>query len=203
MARQEPTNRVATRLVSLRRRWLRGGAAVAAAVPIALLTNVGTAQAVLPPDGGSQIMKYASELYHGHAETYWAGGPIPYVYGGGHLASHAGPSRPAGKTTTGLDCSGFTRYVYRLAWGHEVLGAGSAAGQWTSSKGTATSSPVQGNLVFFYDSSNHIEHVGVYAGTVNGVRYMYHERKTGDGNIRYAPVTDAGLRIAGYRYYSG
>jgi hypothetical protein len=111
------------------RRSLRSVLAVTVALPIALLTGAGTAQAIgiTPPEGGSTIMKYASDLYHGHAETYWGGGPIPYVWGGGHLTAHAGPSKPSGASKTGLDCSGFTRYVYRLAWGREVLGAGSAA----------------------------------------------------------------------------
>ena len=202
MAQQRIWSRLVGRL-TMRRRSLRGALAIAVVVPMAVLTTAGTAHAITPPDGGSSIMTAANDLYHGHAEPYWGGGPIPYVYGGGHLSTHPGPSRPSGASKTGLDCSGFSRYVYYLAWGHEVLGAGSAASQWSSAKGTATSSPVAGNLVFFKNSAGAITHVGVYAGLVSGVRYMYNERHTGDTNIRYEQVAKAGLAVAGYRYYSG
>lgn len=69
-----------------------------------------------------------------------AGKHYPYVFGGGH-GSTPGP------TNGGMDCSGFTRWVYSKAFGRDVLGAGSAASQ--TYKGTLTSNPQPGDLVYF------------------------------------------------------
>jgi cell wall-associated NlpC family hydrolase len=85
-----------------------------------------------------------------------AGKRYPYVWGGGH-GSTPGP------TNGGMDCSGFTRWVYAKAYGYDVLGATTAAGQ--SHKGAQTSSPQAGDLVLFSSgSAGTAHHVAIYLG---------------------------------------
>jgi hypothetical protein len=79
------------------------------------------------------------------ADTYLG---IPYVWGG--------------DSQTGIDCSAFSRQVFRKAYGLELPRKAS----WQSSFGV----PVfkfglqPGDLVFFGPSPDTIEHVGIYMG---------------------------------------
>lgn len=76
---------------------------------------------------------------------------IPYVFGGGH-------GRTPGNPSSGLDCSGFARWVYaQVGWN---LGAGSAESVRRSGAFARTSHPVPGDLIFFGSSSAY--HVGIY-----------------------------------------
>ena len=85
-----------------------------------------------------------------------SGYKYPYVLGGGHGAN-PGPSNG------GLDCSGFARWVYAKAYGYDVLGSGSAAQQ--SYKGTITTNPQPGDLVFYSSGGIHTaHHVAIYLG---------------------------------------
>ncbi|GLW99606.1 NlpC/P60 family protein [Microtetraspora sp. NBRC 16547] len=97
---------------------------------------------------------------------------IPYSWGGGH-GKRPGPSRgtcrgysgsvrpcPA-ERTRGLDCSGFTRWMYRLAFGDDVLGGGNTDDHIRRMRKVRVPRP--GDLVF-YGSRKKTHHVGVYVG---------------------------------------
>ncbi|MEV0971345.1 C40 family peptidase [Microtetraspora glauca] len=97
---------------------------------------------------------------------------IPYSWGGGHGKS-PGPSRgtcrgyhgsvrpcPA-ERTRGLDCSGFTRWMYRLAFGDDVLGRGNTDDHIRRMRRVRVPRP--GDLVF-YGNRKRTHHVGVYVG---------------------------------------
>lgn len=59
-----------------------------------------------------------------------------------------------------FDCSGLTKYVYKVAMGKE-LPHGSRA-QWTKVKRIRKSQAQPGDLVFFFENGEH--HVGIYIG---------------------------------------
>jgi peptidoglycan hydrolase-like protein with peptidoglycan-binding domain len=128
-----------------------------------------------PPSGTvlSKVLSYARAIEAGSAEPGWGGGRIQYVWGGGH---HSAPGPSTGTCVgdpqslschdpgaVGLDCSGFARWVYDLAYGRDVLGAGGTLDQIREMR--AVSSPTPGDLVFFGTSTSHTEHVGVYIGS--------------------------------------
>lgn len=114
-------------------------------------------------DVHDEIVNYANAIMEGEAIHPWDGGQIIYSWGGGHEAT-PGPSygNDRGSDTYCLDCSGFTRWVYSLAYGSDVLGAGGT--HYQIQRMTEVSSPVPGDLVFFGESSTDTTHVGVYIG---------------------------------------
>ena len=170
-----------------------------------------------PPSAATltAIVNYATAIENGHAETGWAGGHLPYGYDGGHGAT-PGPSPadcaadggdPACWTATqngtpgyngeiSVDCSGFARWVYALAYGHDVLGASGTDVQ--ISEMTRVSSPVPGDLVFFGSSSTNTHHVGVYIG--NGKMINAYDTGT---YIQTNNVSDGGTVVGYYQYGSG
>lgn len=79
------------------------------------------------------------------ADTYLG---IPYVWGG--------------DSQTGIDCSAFSRQVFRKAYGLELPRKAS----WQSSFGVPVFKfgLLPGDLVFFGTSPDTIEHVGIYMG---------------------------------------
>jgi cell wall-associated NlpC family hydrolase len=79
-----------------------------------------------------------------------------------------------------FDCSGFTRYVFRLA-AHRLL-PHSAAAQAALSHRIARSAIRPGDLVFF-TSGSHVYHVAIYAG--HGL--IWHAPHTGD-HVRLQPI---------------
>ncbi len=81
----------------------------------------------------------------------------PYRWGA------AGPDR--------FDCSGLTLYAYGKA-GKYLPHRAADQVRYT----TRTSTPAVGDLVFTYDSSGRVYHVGLYAGSGN----MWHAPRTGD-----------------------
>ncbi|WP_066951436.1 C40 family peptidase [Microtetraspora fusca] len=105
----------------------------------------------------------------GYAYTFQG---IPYSWGGGH-AARPGPSRGTcrGYTgsvrpcpalwTRGLDCSGFTRWMYRLGFGEDVLGNGTTDDHIRRLRKVSVAQP--GDLVF-YGTGRKTHHVGVYVG---------------------------------------
>jgi len=133
----------------------------------------------------------------------WPGGDIQYVWGGGHEAQ-PGPSTgtcvgdPQSLSCTdpgavGLDCSGFARWVYDLAYGQDVLGAGATGNQ--IGEMTRVSSPVPGDLVFFGASPTDTEHVGVYIG--NGEMINSYDT----GTVVQTNAVSAGGTLIGYYQY--
>jgi peptidoglycan hydrolase-like protein with peptidoglycan-binding domain len=160
-----------------------------------------------PPSGStlSSIVSYATAIQNGSAETGWGGGKIQYVWGGGHM-SRPGPSTgtcvgdPQSLSCTdpsavGLDCSGFARWVYSLAYGSDVLGAGGTNQQIREM--TRVTSPVAGDLVFFGASTTNTEHVGVYIG--NGKMINSYETGT---VVQTNNVSDVSHLVGYYQYGS-
>jgi murein DD-endopeptidase / murein LD-carboxypeptidase len=74
----------------------------------------------------------------------WYG--VPYLY--------------AGKSKSGVDCSGFTNILYREVYG--IAMAGSAASLYEGCKSIKRDDLEEGDLVFFKINSERISHVGVY-----------------------------------------
>ncbi|WP_240197440.1 C40 family peptidase [Nonomuraea lactucae] len=117
---------------------------------------------------------------------------IVYSWGGGH-GEDPGPSKgtclgytgkikpcPAARTR-GLDCSGFTRWVYALAHGTDVLGPGNTDDHVRKLRRVRSAIP--GDLVFFGKvtrSRLRTHHVGIYLG---------------DGKMVNAPETGAAVRV--------
>ncbi|WP_370070206.1 peptidoglycan-binding protein [Streptacidiphilus sp. MAP5-3] len=158
-----------------------------------------------PPGGGvlARIVSYAQAIENGDAETGWGGGYIQYVWGGGHEAA-PGPSTGtcvgdpqslacSDPGAIGLDCSGFARWVYDLAYGSDVLGSGATGDQIAEM--TQVSSPVPGDLVFFGSSASNTEHVGVYIG--NG--QMINAYDTGT-NVQTNSISAGGNLVGYYQY---
>jgi cell wall-associated NlpC family hydrolase len=88
----------------------------------------------------------------------------PYVYGA------AGPTR--------FDCSGYTLYVFGR-FGKRL--PHSSARQYGVVRHISKSSKQVGDLIFFRDSSGHIYHVGIYAGS---------------GRIWHAPHSGSYVKLA-------
>lgn len=141
-----------------------------------------------PPASGNAIVQAATTLLNGGSGPGWPGGSIPYSWGGGHAIA-VGPSLgtcvgysgsvtpcPA-RSTKGLDCSGFARMVYMIAFGRDVLGSGTTDDELR--RMVKVSTPQPGDLAFFGTVGNGAyatHHVGVYIG--NGT--LINERATGN-----------------------
>ena len=182
----------------------------------ASLDGGGTGTPVPPPSGSvlSKIVSYAQAIENGSAEpgynaaagnnSGWPGGYIQYVWGGGH-GGVPGPSTGtcagdpqslscSDPAAIGLDCSGFARWVYYLAYGQQdVLGSGSTRNQIAEM--SQVGSPVPGDLVFFGSSASDTDHVGVYIG--NG--QMINAYDTGT-DVQTNSVSAGGNLIGYYQY---
>nr|WP_093737090.1 peptidoglycan-binding protein [Streptomyces sp. DvalAA-14] len=172
----------------------------------AALTGGGGGSTPPPPPSGDTLTKvvaYAHDIENGDAESGWGGGRIQYVWGGGHKGS-PGPSTgtcvgdPQSLSCTnpaavGLDCSGFARWVYSLAYGHDVLGSGPTGVQIHEM--SRVSSPVPGDLVFFGASSSDTDHVGIYIGNDE----MINSYDTGTV-VQTNHIADGGHLIGYYQY---
>jgi cell wall-associated NlpC family hydrolase len=157
------------------------------------------------------IVAIAETICHGHGAAIngWSGAQIvPYVSGGGHNPGSPGPDRVFGTVCQkgqkcGVDCSGFTRWVYFLAYGHkDVLnnkGDSSTTGQLLLSTLTKVpdASAQPGDLVFFAPDSKGIGHVGIYIG--NGM--MIHAPSSGK-NITALAIQYFGRPTIGYYRYT-
>ncbi|MEU8358301.1 NlpC/P60 family protein [Nonomuraea sp. NPDC048882] len=153
------------------------------AVAAALLLLTATASVPLGLSVPPLVVRIAYEI-----ERYG----IVYSWGGGHGVD-PGPSKgtcrgyrggirpcPAARTR-GLDCSGFTRWVYALAHGEDVLGPGNTDDHLRKMR--RVRDPRPGDLVFFgkvTKRSVRTHHVGVYLG---------------GGKMMNAPETGAMVRI--------
>lgn len=108
-------------------------------------------------------------------------------------ARHRGkPYRYGATGPNAFDCSGFTGYVYRTALGRTLP---------RTSRDQYAGAPVKlargqerpGDLIFTYDSSGRIYHVGLYAG--NG--YMWHSPQSGDV-VKYSPIFSRSYKVGRY-----
>ena len=79
-----------------------------------------------------------------------------------------------------FDCSGFTRYVYKMATGKEL--PHSSRAQYTKVKRIKKSQARPGDLVFFFENGAH--HVGIYIGK----NKMIDAPGVG-GRVRVSPIT--------------
>ena len=169
-----------------------------------------------PPTSSSTlqaIVGYATDIENGDAEPGWGGGKLPYGYDGGHTGS-PGPS-PADCAAEGgdpdcwtatqnhtpgyngeisIDCSGFARWVYSLAYGRDVLGPDGTAVQ--IGEMTRVSNPQPGDLVFFGDNPGDPDHVAIYIG--NGKMINAYDTGT---FIQTNNVTDPSYPVIGYYQY--
>ena len=126
-----------------------------------------------PPSPGSAIVQYATAIMNGQAEPGWGGSAVPYSWGGGHAtnpgpttgtcAGYTGSIHPCpASSTVGVDCSGFARWVYALAYGYDVLGGGNTNEEL--SRMHKVTAPVPGDLVFYGTTPSNTHHVGIYIG---------------------------------------
>ena len=81
------------------------------------------------------------------------------------------PYLAAGKSESGFDCSGYTRYVYGKV-GLDLNA--SAAKQYNQGIEVHPDSLQQGDLVFFRNQQGRIFHVGLYVGKERGKRAFVH-----------------------------
>ncbi|MBO3748465.1 C40 family peptidase [Streptosporangiaceae bacterium NEAU-GS5] len=137
------------------------------------LTRPSICQYALEPVEGAAIAQIATDILGEQAEPGWVGGAVPYSWGGGHkrapgpslgtCSGYTGSIRPCPATkTVGLDCSGFARWVYDLAFGQDVFGGVATTGQLARMR--KVTAPEPGDLVFFGSSAQRTTHVGVYVG---------------------------------------
>jgi len=164
-----------------------------------------------PPSGStlSKIVAYAQDVEAGDAEPGWSGGKIWYIWGGGH-GTNPGPStgtcagdpvswacdpsaHPQDPSAIGLDCSGFARWVYSLAYGRDVLGSGNTNS--LIKEMTPVSSQTPGDLVFFGNSTTDTDHVAVYIG--NGEMINAYDTGT---QVQTNTIAQGGNFVGYYQY---
>lgn len=139
-------------------------------------------------------------------QARWNGGIVPYSWGGGHgsipgpttgtCSNYTGPSPCRADQTKGVDCSGFVRWVYSVAFGKDVLGSGGTTNQIALSAlhQITAAAAAPGDLVYF-GSANNPHHVGIYIGNGQMIDALH-----SGTNIE----TDHLLPdLAGYYHYEG
>ena len=123
-------------------------------------------------------------------------GRVPYFWGGKSAAGWndawntprlvtAPGSRSSGTVRPfGLDCTGFTDWVYRTALGID-LGGGGTWSQWERSTAITSSELQPGDLGFFArPGAIPINHVLIFAGwDANGVKLWIHSSSSGGGVV--------------------
>lgn len=154
------------------------------------------------------IVAIAVEIEIGQsiASTHWPGGAVPYSWGGGHGSSpgpsmgtcsgYTGPSPCRADQTNGVDCSGFARWVYSIAFGSDVLGSGGTNQQIALSKlqPVSAANAVPGDLVFFGVPGN-VHHVGIYIGNGKMINALHTGTNVETDNL----LSD----LVGYYHYQG
>jgi cell wall-associated NlpC family hydrolase len=164
----------------------------------------GNCSSVPATSTGAAIVRHAKDIMAGKAITPWTGGAVPYSWGGGHQRTAVGPSFGTcvgykgplpcrAPSVKGVDCSGFTRWVYKLAYGTDVLGGVNSNGQLARME--KTTSPQPGDLVFFGASTIATTHVAVYIGSGR----MIEAPHTG-AYIRESAVASHPKLVGYYRY---
>ncbi|MET8139259.1 NlpC/P60 family protein [Sphaerisporangium sp. NPDC005288] len=185
--------------------------AVRAAVIAGVLVLAAGSAPLLVGGEPNRVVTIAMAIQEGQRQTRWPGGPVPYVWGGGHGArpgpslgtcqGYRGSIRPCpAATTKGLDCSGLTRWVYQLAYKEDVLGGGTTDDHVRRLRKVPAAAARPGDLVFYGKIRKRTvktHHVGIYIGAGR----MINALRTGT-TIRTDPV---GLLpdLAGYYRYDG
>ncbi|MBC3840162.1 C40 family peptidase [Streptacidiphilus sp. 4-A2] len=80
--------------------------------------------------------------------------------------------------------------MYSEAADYDVLGSGGTDEQIVQGAQVPAGQAVPGDLLFFGTSTGNTDHVGIYAGVVDGVPQMYDAFDTGT-YVREEPVSDA------------
>jgi cell wall-associated NlpC family hydrolase len=153
--------------------------------------------------GGHQSLPGPSE---GNCQTWSRSRTMPKtLFSGPACAATVSKKHPLGygdNGTYGLDCSGFTRWVYYLVFGQDVLGPGNSASQAKNLQRVPTGSRQPGDLAEFPG------HVGIYAGngTMIDEPHTYdapHTRFNPSGRwVRaYARIDTVGQHVLGYYRY--
>ncbi|MFD9502831.1 peptidoglycan-binding protein [Streptomyces sp. NPDC060035] len=138
-----------------------------------------------PADLGSG--RYAAVVDFGEEAT---GQNIQYVWGGGHETDfgpsigicdgYSGSIQPCpAEEEVGLDCSGFTRWLYWRAGAGDI---GQTSRDQVVNPRLAqvtAANAIPGDLVYFGGSPSTVHHVGVYIGKVDGVAMMVNASHTG------------------------
>jgi hypothetical protein len=147
-------------------------------VAVLLLFSLIFAGGIVVQTAGLQnIVAIAEAIEHGQPipQAHWKGGIVPYVWGGGHSASpgpslgtcdgYTGSIQPCpADHTVGVDCSGFARWVYSIAFGKDVLGSGATYEQIKLLHEVSASAAQPGDLVFYSHPGAYLHHVGIYIG---------------------------------------
>ncbi|GLX96481.1 hypothetical protein Hesp01_44310 [Herbidospora sp. NBRC 101105] len=164
---------------------------------------VTTAADCAPPEPtpGSEIVRIATAIKDGRAMQGWQGGFVPYAWGGGHGSApgpsfgtcnwYTGPLPCRADVTFGVDCSGFARWVYHLAYGRDVLGGENTNGQLRKLTRSTTGRP--GDLVFYGRSPSDTRHVAVFIGDGKVINAL----RTGTV-IRVDPIDVSRDRLPGF-----
>lgn len=130
-------------------------------------------------------------------------GKVPYFWGGKSSAGWneawgtprvvtAAGSKTTGTTQPyGLDCSGFTAWVYETALGKDI-GAGTSS-QFPNSKAITAAQLLPGDLGFLADSGGGWQHVLMYAGTNNSGQRMWVHSSSGSGVVLNSPSYESRL----------
>lgn len=157
----------------------------------------------------NRVTAIAYAIEAGQGQPGWTGGEIPYSWGGGHddvpgpslgtCQGYSGAILPCPATRTrGLDCSGLARWVYRLAYGRDVLGPGNTDDHIRRLTEIPAAKARPGDLVFYGKIGKRkakTHHVGIYVGQGR----MINALKTGT-EIRIDSLT-AVKGFAGYFRY--
>ncbi|HTK07062.1 MAG TPA: NlpC/P60 family protein [Ktedonobacteraceae bacterium] len=171
-------------------------------------------QAVDQEAGQSQIaslqniVAIAQAIEQGQAieQAHWDGGIVSYAWGGGHgstpgpslgtCSGYTGPSPCRANQTDGLDCSGFVRWVYSIAFGSDVLnGSTYTMIDNPHLQQIDATTAVPGDLVFFGASAASVHHIGIYIGDGK----MINALRTGTV-VRTDPLLSD---LFGYYHYTG
>ncbi|MFF5204828.1 C40 family peptidase [Streptosporangium sp. NPDC000396] len=179
---------------------------------VAVLTGVlmvASGSVPILPATLNRVTTIAHAIAAGQYQAGWRGGGIPYSWGGGHdddpgpsygtCEGYSGAILPCPATRTrGLDCSGLARWVYRLAYGRDVLGPGNTDEHIRRLTQVPAAKAQPGDLVFYGrvdESKVKTHHVGVYIGQGK----MINALRTGT-DVRIDPLT-AVKGFAGYFRY--